>query len=172
MIYVRERIDSGHESIIEVVAATLEGAQAGHDGWEQVVGYAQQAGSRHGWGTHDADDWLLITEHELESVLEARVALGCTYVDSIYVEHAWRTEAIATAVGRRCHLWEVVSEIAQQAGAAGDHEWCLAHGLTIDYSSLGYPEGDGGPSRRARERLAYAELEAAWWRAVVRPRGV
>lgn len=69
-IYVRERIDSGHESLVEVVAATLEGAQAGHAEWEEVVGFAQQREGRRAWGTYaddpaECDDWLLITEHEL-----------------------------------------------------------------------------------------------------------
>lgn len=70
MIYVRERIDSGHESIVEVVAETLAGAQAGHDGWEEVAGFKQQRAERRAWGTYaddpaECDDWLLITEHEL-----------------------------------------------------------------------------------------------------------
>jgi hypothetical protein len=69
IVYVRERIDSGHESTVEIVASTLAGAQAGHDGWEEVDGFAQQNGGRRGWGTYAAEvdyaDWLLVTEHRL-----------------------------------------------------------------------------------------------------------
>lgn len=101
-------------------------------------------------------------------ILEQRVGNGCAFLDLLYVEHAWRVEALQAAIGRRAALWACAQEIAHAGGAGGSHEWHLERGFTIDYSSLGYPEGDAGPSRSARERRAYAELEAAWWGALVR----
>lgn len=103
---------------------------------------------------------------------EERVAAGAAALDAIYPEHAWRVEAAALAIAGSPSrdLWRCVETLLPKPllDPAIAHEWHLARGFTIDYSKLGYPRfpDQQGTPRTWRERRAYAELEAAWWRAL------
>lgn len=97
------------------------------------------------------------------------VATGIARLDEAYPGSAWRMEML---FGRNLpRLWERIARIAEPFAPddpAISHDWHLQYGLTIDYSGLGYPLIGGDPTPRVlRELRAYAELEAAWWRALV-----